>query len=674
MSQKISRRKFLQDSSKGLGALAAASLVPNSRLEEIIKSKKSPFLSNPNISNKVLILGMDGMDPGLVRKFVGEGLLPNFKKLMASGKFGELGTTNPPHSPVAWSSFITGCNPGGHGIYDFIHRDPATFTPYMSTSRSYDSKSELKIGEWTIPLKPGKVDLMRKGPAFWKILAAHNIPTSIVQIPANFPVAEEPVHALSGMGTPDLLGTYGTCTYFTDTPVHNERSLTAARVVRVTPINHLIKTKIAGPKNSMRADRASSEIDITIRRDPYEPVVRLDIQGHDIMLKQGEWSEWIPLSFPLIPMFASVGGMVRVFIKEVHPNFKMYVSPINVDPMEPTLPICSPASYSKELSEAVGRFYTQGFPADTKALSEGILNDDEFLAQAHLVMDESMKLFEYELARFNEGVFFFYFSTIDQNCHMLIRTMDPSHPLYKPNASAAVKNAIRGFYQRMDIALGKAMEKMDSKTTLFAMSDHGFTSFTREFNLNTWLHKEGYLRLTDDSKLGQGEFFKYVDWSETKAYGLGINGLYINMEGRDKNGCVKPDEISKIKSEIAAKLPKVRDPKGNKPIVTQAYDSQQIYSGPFVDLAPDMVVGYYKGFRSSDETVLGKLPKELVVDRTDLWSADHCIDPREVPGMLLSNKPWSKENPAIWDMAPSILDQFGLPSPQEMNGKSIFEA
>jgi predicted AlkP superfamily phosphohydrolase/phosphomutase len=674
MDKKISRREFLKKGSQTAGGLAAASFIPTSKIDSILSTKKSPYLSNPNISDKVLILGMDGMDPKLVKKFIAEGILPNFKKLIGLGKFGELRTTNPPHSPVAWSSFITGCNPGGHGIFDFIHRDPATFTPYMSTSRSFDSKSEIKIGEWTIPLKPGKVDLMRKGPAFWNILAQNNISTSILQIPANFPIATESVNALSGMGTPDLLGTYGTCTYFTDTKVENEAQLTAARVVHVTPINHLIKTKIAGPKNSMRADRAASEIDFTIRRDPYEPVVRIDIQGHDIMLKQGEWSEWIPLSFPLIPMFASIGGMIRVFIKEVHPNFKMYVSPINVDPMEPTLPICSPGSYSKELSDAVGRFYTQGFPADTKALSEGILSDDEFLAQAHLVLDESMRLFEYELSRFNEGVFFFYFSSIDQNCHMLMRAMDPSHPLYRPNASEAVKNAIRGFYQRMDIALGRALETIDSKTTLIALSDHGFAPFTREFNLNTWLHKEGYLRLTDDSKIGQGEFFQYVDWTETKAYGLGINGLYINMAGRDKHGIVRAEDSAKIKAEIMAKLPSVRDPKNNKPVVTQAYDSQQIYSGPFVDLAPDLVVGYYGGYRSSDETVLGKIPKDLVGDRTDLWSADHCIDPIVVPGMLLSNKEWKSNAPALWDLAPSILGQFGLPAPKEMDGKSIFEA
>jgi predicted AlkP superfamily phosphohydrolase/phosphomutase len=671
LKKRLSRRQFISDSSKCLiGAVAAASL---SGMKPVI-SKKSPgfpYLKNPKISNKVLVLGMDGMDPDLVRRFVAEGVMPNFKKLIAAGQFGELQTTTPPHSPVAWSSFITGCNPGGHGIYDFIHRDPATFTPYMSTSRSYDSSKEVKVGPWTIPLGSGRVDLMRKGPAFWNILADHDIPSTIVQIPANFPVAASEVNALSGMGTPDLLGSYGTCAYITDSAVENEAILTGTKVIKVAAINHIFKANLEGPKNSLRADRAPTSVELTIRRDPYEPVLKIAVQGHEVILKQGEWSEWIPLSFPLMPMFASVAGMIRIYVKEAHPRLKIYISPINVDPLEPSLPICSPNSYSRELSQAVGRFYTQGFPADQKALSEGILSDDEYLTQAHLVLDENMRMFEYELARFNEGVFFFYFSSIDQNCHMLLRTMDPRHPLYRPDASDAVKNAVKGFYQRMDFALGRAMEKIDSSTTLYTLSDHGFAPFTREFNLNTWLYNNGYLALTDPSKLGQGEFFEHVDWSRTKAYGLGINGLYINVEGRDKYGTVAPEDSAKLATEIAQRLPSITDPKGGSPIITQVYDSQKLYSGPFVDLAPDLIVGYQRGYRSSDETVLGKIPADLVADRTNLWSADHCMDPAVVPGILVSNKQWSKSKPALWDMAPTILNNFGINRPKEMDGEVI---
>jgi predicted AlkP superfamily phosphohydrolase/phosphomutase len=612
------------------------------------------------------------MDPGLTRRFISEGIMPNFQRLIGLGKFGELQTTMPPHSPVAWSSFITGCNPGGHGIYDFIHRDPRSFTPYMSTSRSYDSGSEFKVGPWTIPLSSGRVELMRRGPAFWNVLAEHDIPSTILQIPANFPVSDrDDIRALSGMGTPDLLGSYGTCSFITDSLVDNAALLTGTRVIKVSAQNHTFSGALEGPKNSLRADRQASTVNFTIKRDPYESVVKITIDNHTVILKQGEWSDWLPLSFPLMPMFASVNGMVRLYLKEAHPRLKLYVSPINIDPLEPSLPICSPAGYSKELSQAVGRFYTQGFPADQKALSEGILSDDEYLTQAHLVLDESMRLFEHQLADFREGVFFFYFSSIDQNCHMLLRTMDPSHPLYNPKASDRVKGAVRGFYQRMDYALGRALERVDSSTTIYALSDHGFAPFTREFNLNTWLYKNGYLALTDESKLGQGEFFEHVDWSRTQAYGLGINGLYINVEGRDKFGSVKPEHAGKLAREITTRLGQVVDPDNGARMITAGYHASEIYKGPFVDLAPDILVGYQRGYRSSDETVLGKVPHELVGDRTNLWSADHCMDPAVVPGMLVSNRGWSKERPGLWDMAPTILERFGVARPSEMDGEGI---
>lgn len=675
IKSKRSRRAFLKESSLAAGGVAAAAYVNRGRKES--RTFGFPYLKNPKIARKVLILGMDGVDPDLVRRFVAEGELPAFKKLIESGKFGDLQSTMPPQSPVAWSSFITGCNPGGTGIYDFIHRDPATFTPYLSTSRSFDAESTFKLGDWVVPLKSGRVELMRKGPAFWSVLEANDIFSSVLQIPANFPVVEdsEMVRSLSGMGTPDLLGTYGTFTLFSDVEVPGSDEFTGGRVERVQLFNHSVHTKLSGPKNSFHATKQDTKVDLVIHRDPVERVVKINIEGRDIILKQGEWSEWIPISYKLIPMFASVGGMVRFFAKEVHPNFKLYCSPIDVDPMEPSLPICSPSGYSRELSQAVGRFYTQGFPADWKGLSHGVLSDEEYLTQAHLALDEIMALYEFELARFTEGVYFQYFSSTDQNGHMLWRTMDPQHPQYDPNASQRVKDGLKSFYKRMDYALSRAMDKVDSYTTLFVVSDHGFAPFYREFNLSTWLVEQGYTVLTDPSKLGKGDFYTYVDWNKTTAYALGLNGIYLNLQGREKKGSLNdPKRCEEIRREIITKLPGVVDPENGKSIITRAYDPRDIYSGPYVSLAPDILVGYQRGYRISDESVLGKFPRELVKTRTDKWAADHCLDPAVVPGVILSNKPWSAERPALWDMAPTILGEFGITAPKEMDGKSIYSA
>ncbi len=641
-------------------------------LSPLLSRFPAPYLRNNKIAKKVIVLGMDGLDPTLLNRFMEEGQLPTFKQFLSRGSFGKLRTTMPAQSPVAWSSFLTGTNPGGNGIYDFIHRDPKTFTPYLSTSKSHEAGRTLDVGKWKIPLSSGGIDSMRKGPAFYRVLEEHSVDSTLFQIPANFPTTTESTKAVSGMGTPDLLGGYGTFTYFSELPVAGSEKFSSGNVVRIFPLNHSAKTALSGPKNSFREDGEVSKVDLTIQRDPVEQIVRIRIQSHDIVLKKGEWSEWTPLSFSFVPMFATVGGMVRFYVKDVHPYIKIYCSPINIDPMEPTMPICSPSSYSREVSEAVGRFYTQGLPADTKALSHGVLSDEEYFSQAKLVIEESLRNFEYTYDKFKEGFYFFYFSSIDQNSHMLWRLMDPTHPLYKADASAELKDAVRYFYRKMDSALRLALTKVDENSLFLVLSDHGFLPFRREFHLSTWLVENGYTVLREQNRKDEGDFFNYVDWEKSKAYALGINGIYLNLNGRETHGSLDPNQASAVKAEILAKLPQVVDPLNGNQVIHAAYDSLQIYSGPFVPLAPDILVGYAPGYRISDEAVLGKFPKDIVGDRTDPWAADHCIDANFVPGVLLSNKQWSATQPAIWDMAPTILEAFGLSAPQEMEGRSIF--
>lgn len=668
----ISRRAFIR--SAALAATGAGVAGFTHQLGGKVGSPRSmgPFLRNPNLARRAIVLGMDGLDPDLVRRFVEEGKMPTFKRLMERGHFGELQTTMPPQSPVAWASFITGCNPGSHGIYDFIHRDPKDFTPYLSTSRSYPADSSIDIGSWSVPLGAGHVDLLRKGPALWESFEEADIPATIYQIPANFPVmGKGKTKALSGMGTPDLLGGYGISTLFSSIPVEGSEKFSSSRVVRVEPRNNDIQTKIIGPKNVFRTGKVNAEIDLKIHRDPYEKTILMEVQGQSILLSQGEWSEWIQLKFEFIPFFASAPGTVRFLLKEVHPNFQLYMSPIQIDPLEPSMPICNPIGYSAEVADAIGRFYTQGLPADVKALSEGVLTDAEFLQQSKLVLEESERALDYELNELRDGLLFFYFSSPDQNEHMLWREWDPTHPLYNPDAKPEVKDAVSFMYQRMDDCLRRAMEKVDSSTLIMVMSDHGFAPFVREFHLGSWLVSEGFMAVTDQKKYHESKFFNYVDWSNTKAYALGINGLYLNLRGREKQGSVNRDEADAIRAEIIQKLESVIDPKTGERVVMKAYDSREIYSGPYVDLAPDILVGYSSGYRISDQSCLGQFPEGILGDRTDKWSADHCMDPRVVPGTLLSNWKCTAPSPGLWDLAPSILNAFGMKVPSAMTGAPV---
>lgn len=658
----LSRRHFIA-SLAGVAALPTASPLLSGLRKRITSDGK-----------KMIILGMDGVEPSLVERYISEGRLPNFKKFIDQYGLKRLRTTLPPQSPVAWSSFASGMKPGGHGIFDFIHRDPGALIPRLSTSRTIASNKKVSVGSWSIPVSGGSVLPMRQGSAFWDHLAHEGIQSTIFALPANYPIVSGDLQrAMSGMGTPDVLGTYGVFTLFSETPVQGSESFTGGRVVRIKLNNHRADSDLEGPPNEFRNPAVPASIPVIFNRDPWKDTVEIVIDGTSLVMAKGEWSQWVPLRFPLLPMVSSLPGMVRVYVKNVHPRLQVYFSPVNVDPADPCLPITTSPTFSRELAEKVGRFYTQGFPADQKGLAHGVLTDEEYFTQAKIVLDENFALLDYLLKDHREGLLFFYFSSVDQNCHMLWRLCDPSHPMYDPNAPIELRQSVQYFYDRMDEALGKALAHVDDKTCLMVLSDHGFSQFTREFNTNSWLAEAGFLRRNAPVSEDSGSIFSLVDWDNTKVFGLGFNGIYLNLKGREQHGIVDKADAPKVIASVIESLEKVVDPKDGRRIVLKAYDGSVEYGkGQHTEFAPDIVVGFNPGFRTSDDSVLGELPKEIVRDRTDKWAADHCFDPQSVPGIFMTNVATSTPNAAIWDLAPSILQYFGVESPP-VDGKSVFK-
>lgn len=627
---------------------------------------------------KVIILGLDGMDPHLLEVFLGQGKLPHFKRLRDEGDFKTLRTSIPPQSPVAWSNFITGTNPGGHAIFDFIHRYPENYIPYLSTSETHEAKKTIKIGNYVFPVSGGEVKLLRKGRAFWQILEDYDIPATIFKMPSNFPPAKTKQRTLSGMGTPDILGTYGIFNYFTTESAELKEDIGGGRIHEVYVSENKVKDrdsglpKIPGPKNSFKKDRPESSIDFEVFLDPINPVAKIVIQNHEFILKEGEWSDWKRVQFTLIPT-QSVSGICQFYLKQIRPQFKLYVSPVNIDPKKAALPISTPKDYSEELEKKFGPFYTKGLPADTKALDHGVLDDGEFLEQDDFVLKEREQMFDYELSRFDSGLLFYYISSTDQRQHMFWRLIDKLHPSYDSNLASQYGKTIENIYIEMDKMLGKTMEKMDKNTILIVMSDHGFTPFRRSFNLNTWLKENDYIRLINPWKQGETEFFLNTNWSRTKAYALGLNSLYINQKGREGEGIVEAGEKKEaLVREIAQKLEKVIDPKTGERVILRAYVTKDVYQGPYVEEAPDIIIGYNRGHRSSWATPLGRIPKNIFEDNLEKWSGDHCMDPEVIPGILLTNRKIKMKFPALYDLTPTILSIFGIPKPKEMIGETIF--
>jgi len=610
---------------------------------------------NPAASRRLIVLGVDGMDPGFVERHWDS--LPNLAALRRQGGFSRLATTIPPQSPVAWSTFITGLDPGGHGIFDFVHRNPADMQPFSSLAETEEPAHNISIGPYRLPLTSARVRFLRQGTAFWQMLEDHGVPATIIRIPNNYPPHKSEAHTLAGMGTPDLAGTFGTFSFYTDDPDEFSHEVSGGRIVKVRRQAGRVLLPIAGPPNTLRKDRAQTSAELTVDIDPEESAARFRLGESEFILGEHEWSGWIRVQFPLIPRFKSARGMFRVYAKQYHPVLQLYVSPVNLDPAAPDLPLSTPAGYSRQLDRAIGPFYTQGIAEDTAVYRAGYFDLAEFLSQSRLVAGDESRLLRKALSDFQSGFLFVYFSTVDQNSHML----------WGKHESELLES-----YRTIDRDIGWVTSHAGSATVM-VMSDHGFTSFDRAFHVNSWLRSEGFLQLDDPSLAAGDEGFAHVDWSKTQAYAIGLNGLYVNLRGREKNGIVADGPArDELLRRISERLLALRDPRDNAVVVSAVYDPRKVYRGHDLAYAPDLIVGYAPGYRGSWQTALGATPQNVLDDNRDAWIGDHCIDPAKVPGVLLANRPIRLSDPALADLTVTILAEFGVAPAQEMRGRQIF--
>ena len=633
------------------------------------------FAAGKPLTKKMLVLGFDGMDPGIVKRLMDQGQLPNMQRLGGQGVFTMMRSSIPPQSPVAWGSFISGADPGVYGIFDFLHRNPENYTPMFSQSDTLPSRWLVNLGQYQIPLKPGKVVLKREGRAFWDYMEDRGIPATIVKVPTNYPPSASKQRTLAGMGTPDILGTYGIYSLYTSDENESQSDLSAANIYYAyIDENNIMEGQIEGPKNDLLKDGENVVVPFKVYVDNKHKTARIDIQGQEILIAEKEYSDWVEIEFSLIKHLAGITGMVRFYLMEMGDRFRLYISPTHLSPRAPAVPISTPSGYSRELADQVGLFHTIGLPADTKALSNGTFSMEHFITQSLSVFDESCRLFDYELQRFGgqkEGLLFFYFSSLDQGQHMFWALNDKEHPYYHPEESRKFAYITDEMYRKFDRVLGKAMKNIDPGIPLLLMSDHGFGPFRREVNINNWLVKEGYLKMSVDGGGEEISILGYADWPASKAYALGLNGLYLNLKGREKEGAVGPQERRRLLEEIKAKLETITDPQNGNKVISCAYISEDNFSKHFIDRAPDIILGFDRGYRINDESALGTLSREMISDNMSWWSGDHCVDPKKVPASFISNFKIQNPVPNMQDVAPTILKYFGIATPAQMTGKAL---
>ncbi|MDP8244153.1 MAG: alkaline phosphatase family protein [Candidatus Hinthialibacter antarcticus] len=448
-------------------------------------------------------------------------------------------------------------------------------------------------------------------------------------------------------------------------------------------------------------DELSKEID-SLSRPIKEPVtfkiagedtVEVTVQGKTQTAKLNEWSDWFSVSFDVTPIIA-VHAICRFYPQQLGNQISIFMSSPDIDPRNPAVPISSPKRFSKDLVEWTGGlFKTRGWAAETHGLKDGHLSDEGFLEDLLDLMEKrEQKTFE-SFRRNKSNVFVSVFSETDRVSHMYMRCIDPGHPLYNQEIADKYGDSIKKIWVRMDEIVGRMMKEIedDPDATLLVMSDHGFQSWRYQVNLNTWLWKNGYMTLKGDSPLGgvmklddllkkdDSSFFANVDWPKTKAYALGLGQVYINLKGREAVGAVDPKDYPDLCREIADQLVQLKDDRpgrDNASAVTEVKLRDEIWHGSYANDAhdcPDLQVGFNEGYRVSWQTCLGGISNVIIEDNLEKWSGDHCsFASVHVPGMFFSSKKISGDQPSIYDFAPTVLTHYGLPLPDEMEGRDLF--
>ena len=670
----------------------------------VIACNRGPAAST--YSQRLVILGFDGMDPDLLKQWIDAGHLPTFKRLAAQGGLYSLGTTHSPESPTSWASFATGVNAGKHNIYDFLVRDTSTYLPDLGMVHREPAKFLFDY----IPIAKPKITSIRGGTSFWVTAGQAGVRTSVMTVPVTFPAENVPNgELLAGLPLPDIRGTMGTFYYFaTDLSRYEEGNTEFGDILkRLVMENDVARTELIGPPNpvvrrellALRAkaqaltdadrkriaeleQREDVRLPLSVRWNRSARTAVVELDGESIALEVGKMSKWIDLEFR-INFLVRVHGMAQLLLMNADNELQLYVSPVNWKPDNPPMPMSSPAALSGDLFRQIGPYRTLGWAEATWPLNEGRMDEKTFMEDLYKAFDDRAQVILNRIDARKWDVLVGVIESTDRVQHMMWRLMDAKHPMYDAALAAKYGDSIERIYRRADQFVAEVLDHLEPGTQLMIVSDHGFHSWRKSVNLNTWLVQQGYMVLRgqqpgekklDDLFGGGGEFWENVDWSQTRAYAMGLGQVYFNLRGREGHGIVSPGaEAKQLADELSARLLTLQDPDDGAKIVRAVYKRDDVYSGEFIGNAAELQVGMEDGYRVSWQTTLGGSPAGIVYPNMKKWSGDHGgYDHATTAGVLVTSKPITKADPTIMDIAPTVLKYFGLQIPAYIDGKPLW--
>jgi predicted AlkP superfamily phosphohydrolase/phosphomutase len=719
---------------------------------------------------RVVVLGFDGADPQLLRGWLTQGKLPHLARLAALGCCHELATTHPAESPVAWSTFATGKNPGQHGIFGFLTRDAASYRPQLALARV--ERRLLLGGLWgklaisglaallffslccglqqamrrlrPAPSRPLRWGLwcilslalaaafagilvrytpetlpyavaVKEGPSFWTLAGEAGVSTVVLGAPLAFP-AEQIPHGrlLCGLGVPDICGTNGLWFRYSTKFATIATSETGGWTIPLEETAHVADGKawrgtIIGPPNwllteeeerlttrlataSLRTRRDMQNRLAEIRKNRYmrqelfasyaDGQLRVSIASQTQAVKANNWSDWYTMRFALNPLL-SVTGMARLFVLSENPP-ELYLTPLEFHPyhVPPNVDISYPRRFCGDMADAAGVYATLGWAGATNPLKDEQLDEAGFWQDLELLMRGNEKKLRSELAKDDWRLLVAVFYETDMASHMYYRFIDEENPRHARDTAEypASRDRLLQVYQWMDRIVGYTASRLGENDMLLVVSDHGFAPFRWEVNLNSWLLQQKYLVAAAepgqrsqiiDLFVPDNRVISRFNWQQSRAYALGLGEIYLNIKGREGYGTVLPEEAPALAAEIRTKLLALRH--DGRQVVDTVHLRDEIFHGRHTSEAGDLLVGFARGYRVSWQTTLGNVASEVIEPNLLKWSGDHCsVSSRLVPGILLSNRRFAHQNPALIDLAPTLLTLFNVPLPQGMEGRPLW--